>query len=70
MATETLDELLHIRAQLDHPIYEDRLLREGELLTCGRSELRGERGAAAIEYALVVAMFVIIAINLLTPIGS
>ena len=85
MTTGTIDELPLVRAELNHLVgvrtadgltpqeqrrYEALLLREAELLICGQTARVPERGATAIEYALVVAMFVIICINLLTPVGS
>ena len=85
MTTGTVDELPLVRAELDRLIslrtaeglqpqdqrrYEALLLRESELLTCGGTTQHRERGATAIEYALVVAMFVIIGINVVSTVGS
>ena len=85
MTTGTVDELPLVRAELDRLIslrtaeglqpqdqrrYEALLLRESELLICGQTAPSRERGATAIEYALVVAMFVIIGINLFSTVGS
>jgi hypothetical protein len=69
MAVATQDALAGIRAQLDELIrvrldeglspqgerrYEALLLREAELLTCGRTSVRG---ASVVEYAMVLAVF-------------
>jgi hypothetical protein len=69
MVVATQDELASIRSQLDDLIrarldegltpqgerrYEALLLREAELLTCGRAS---QRGASVVEYAMVIAMF-------------
>ena len=81
MATDTVDDLQLIRAKIDHLLgirtreglsvpdqqrYEALILREAELLTCGRPHGGRERGASVVEYGLVASMLAITLMAVLT----